>query len=103
MALSTDSPVRASHFLYRQKVTQKTTPVSLRKPAKNQKFEAPPKLGKRYRRLPQTVGVLKPQTSNFYRLGSKGKEERLLGELVNLICTKKWINSSVFSLLNPAS
>ncbi len=63
------SPPRASHFLGRQKVTQKTTPVSLRKPAKNQKFEAPPKLGKRYRRLPQTVGVLKPQTFNFYRLG----------------------------------
>jgi hypothetical protein len=47
MALCGDSPPRASHFLYRQKVTQKTTPVSLRKLAKNQKFEAPPKLGKR--------------------------------------------------------
>jgi hypothetical protein len=48
---------------------EQITPVSLRKPAKNQKFEAPPKLGKRYRRLPQTVGVLKPQTSDFYRIG----------------------------------
>ena len=44
LALCGDSPPRASHFLYRQKVTQKTTLVSRRKPAKNQKFEAPPKL-----------------------------------------------------------
>ncbi|HCU65185.1 MAG TPA: hypothetical protein DF774_05420, partial [Rheinheimera sp.] len=30
--------------------------------------------GKRWRRLPQTVGVLKPQTFNFYRLGKTGRE-----------------------------
>jgi hypothetical protein len=69
-------------------VTQKTPPVSLRKPAKNQKFEAPPKLGKRYRRSPQTVGVLKPQTFNFYRLGLKGRKKRWPGDLVSSACGK---------------
>ncbi|MCT6699266.1 hypothetical protein [Rheinheimera sp. 4Y26] len=70
-----------------KKVAKEITPVCLRKPAKNQKFEAPPKLGKRYRRLPQTVGVLKPQTFNFYRLGKTGRERRWSDDLVFRVYT----------------
>jgi len=74
--------------LLTKKVAKEITPVSLRKPAKNQKFEAPPKLGKRYRRLPQTVGVLKPQTFNFYRLGLKGRKSAGWGIGVSCVASR---------------
>jgi hypothetical protein len=41
--------------LLTKKVAKEITPVSLRKPAKNQKFEAPPKLSGCYRQPLQTV------------------------------------------------
>jgi hypothetical protein len=62
------APAGESLSLLTKKGTQRNHPEIARKPAVLTNFEAPPKLGERYRRSPQTVVGLKPQNRPKQRL-----------------------------------